>query len=68
MQLMHFIDRLHQMLTASTHIQDAVDESNALRNLTTNLDWKIMLTYTQAYVNPSENLGIPRSHFWRAMR
>ena len=26
------------------------------------------LTYTQAYVNPIENLGIPRSHFWRAMR
>ena len=67
-QLMHFIDRLHQMLTASAHIQDAIDESNALRNLTTNLDWKIMLTYTQAYVNPTENLGIPRSHFWRAMR
>ena len=40
-QLMHFIDRLYQMLTASAHIQDAIDESNALRNLTTNFDWKI---------------------------
>ena len=67
-QAMHFFDRLHQMFTSASHIRDAVEESNALRNLSLFIDWKQMVIYAQVYVNQTESLGIPRSYYWRAIK